>query len=340
MALARPQDPFQRGIAVPSQRPSPGAHGGRSLMEHDGVAVSAQRRRRVLVAVVAALIAVGAFVLALSYSSKPSGTAGGGPSGGANSSGQPSETAVVARTGIKVGEELGLANIATQQLARAYVSSLNVNGNSTYASVESLTSKSTYASQAIPQGMVILSSMVTTSALAAANPSVPGTVFNIPKGYVAVSLPYITGSSQGQVDGDGTGGYIVAGDRIDILAEIDPAPNPNNLLGTMYWAYQNVLVVAVGASTGPPPASASPSAGATAAPVSSGSGLIMIEVPEQDAAALTYMKDAKNVFLQYLVVAKDDYLPSGTPGPAPIAGPSGQPPQSISPGSLTQNFGG
>jgi hypothetical protein len=40
------------------------------LMEHDAVAVNAQRRRRVLVAVVAALIAVGAFVLALSYSSQ------------------------------------------------------------------------------------------------------------------------------------------------------------------------------------------------------------------------------------------------------------------------------
>lgn len=307
-------------------------------MEHDGVAVSAQRRRRVLVAVVAALIAVGAFVLALSYSSKP-GTSSGGGTGGLNSSGQPSATVVVARTSIPAGEELGSANIATEQLARGYVASLNVNGNSTYASVASLTRPSTYAAQAIPQGSVIVSSMVTTSAVAAANPSVPGTAFNVPKGYVAVSLPYTSASSQGEMDGDGTGGYITAGDRIDILAEVDPAPNPNNLMGTMYWAYQNVLVLAVGGSTGPPPSS-SPKSSATAAPASSGSGLIMIEVPEQDGAALTYMKDAKNVFLQYLIVAKGDYLPSGTPGPAPIAGPSGGAPQPISPGSLTQNFGG
>lgn len=309
-------------------------------MEHDGVAISAQRRRRVLVAVVAALIAVGAFVLALSYSSKPGSPVGGLTGGGPNSSGQPSETVVVASASIRPGQRLSGGNIATVALSKSYVASLNVNGNSTYASVGSLTKPSAYAAQAIPQGTVIVSSMVTTNAAVAANPSVPGTAFNIPKGYVAVSLPYTTSSSQGQVDGDGTGGYIVAGDRIDILAEVDPLPNPQNLLGTMYWAYQNVLVLAVGASVGPQAASGSPSPSATAAPVSSGSGLIMIEVPEQDAAALTYMKDAKNVFLQYLIVAKGDYLPSGTPGPAPIAGPSGGVPQPISAGSITRYFGG
>jgi Flp pilus assembly protein CpaB len=309
-------------------------------MEHDGVAVTVQRRRRVLVAVVAALIAVGAFVLALSYSSKPPSPVGGVTGGGPNASGQANEAVVVASASITAGQQLSASNITTQQLAKSYVASLNVNGNSTYASVESLTKPSNYAAQAIPQGTVIVSSMVTTSAAAAANPSVPGTLFNIPKGYVAVSLPYTTGSSQGQVDGDGTGGYIVAGNRIDILAEVDPLPNPQNLLGTMYWAFQNVLVVAVGASAGPQPSSASPSSSATAAPASTGSGLIMVEVPEQDGAALTYMKDAKNVFLQYLVEAKGDYLPSGTPGPAPIAGPSGEAPQPVSAGTITKYFGG
>ncbi len=307
-------------------------------MEHDRVAVSAQRRRRILVAVVAALIAVGAFVLALSYSSKPGSPVGGLTGGGTNTSGQSSETVVVASADIKAGQQLSAANIATQQLAKSYVASLNVNGNSTYSSVASLTRPSNFAAQAIPQGTAIVSSMVTTSAAAAANPSVPGTGFNIPKGYVGVSLPYNTSSSQGQVEGEGTGGYLVAGDHIDILAEVDPVPNPQNLLGTMDWAYQNVLVLAVGASAGPP--ATSPSPGATAAPQSTGSGLIMVEVPEQDGATLTYMKDAKNVFLQYLIVAKGDYPPNGAPGPAPIAGPSGGAPQSVSAGSITKNFGG
>jgi hypothetical protein len=163
---------------------------------------------------------------------------------------------------------------------------------------------------------------------------VPGTTFDLPNGYVAMSLPYNTGSSQGEVDGDGTGGYLLPGDRIDILAEVDPQPNPSNLLGTMSWAYQDVLVLAVGGPSAAP--SPSPGASPSSAPEPSGSGgLIMVALPQQDAATLTYMKDAKNVFLQYLLVAAGDYPKGGLPAPSPIGSP-----QAVNGGDFSSFLGG
>ncbi|HYA00271.1 MAG TPA: hypothetical protein VEK76_07950 [Candidatus Binatia bacterium] len=315
------------------------------------MAVSAQRRRRILVAVVAALIAAGAFVLALTYygksvSSNPSGTLT------PTATPAPSTVVVVASSTIEQGQPLTAANLKTAAVPTSELSPLVALGGTDYTSVASLTKTPEYALQAIPAGMPVLSSMLTTSSTGpvASTPAIPGTDFTIPNGYVGVSLPYTTASSQGEMDGDGTGGYIVAGDRIDILAEVDPI-NPTTgqltgLMGTMYWAYQNVLVLAVGAPSATSAPAPSPSASAAAspssAPVATGTGgLIMVAVPQQDGAALTFMKDAKNVFLQYLIVAKGDYLPSGTPGPAPITGPgsAGQP-QPISAGNVNTFYGG
>ena len=96
--------------------------------------------------------------------------------------------------------------------------------------------------------------MVTTSAASAA-PAAAGLPAVLPSGYVAVSIPYAPGASNGT--GEGTGGYIQALDRIDILV-YNPAGT------TLYWAYQKVLVLAIGESSGAPAAAASSSAGATA----------------------------------------------------------------------------
>ncbi len=301
------------------------------------MAVSAQRRRRVLVAVVAALIAAGAFVLALSYSSKPASGGTSGP-GGASAPQLPAVTVVEASRSIPAGTALRTGDLTTAPVPVKYLPS----GTPApyFTSVAALTDTTTYATSEIPAGQVITSTMVTTTAAAAGNPAIPGTTWDVPKGYVAMALPYTSTSTQGEADGQGTGGYLAAGDRIDILAEVDPVPNPNNTLGTMNWAYQNVLVLAVGQ----PATTTAPSPGASASPSaqpSGAGGLIMVQVPQQDAAVLMYMKDAKNVFLQYVLVAKGDYPQNGAPGPQPVTGPSPTgAPQSVNSGNYTSFTGG
>lgn len=267
------------------------------------MAVSAQRRRRVLVAVVAALIAAGAFVLALTYTSKP-GTSGANTPG---TQAPPASVSVaVASKNIPQGRPLASANVALGSVPQAYLSQLTKAGGSDFTSVASLTGSTPYyASTTIIAGTPILSSMVTTSAAAAATP-VPGIPSELPSGYVAVSLPYSPGAASGT--GEGTGGYIQVLDRVDIVAYDN---------GKLYWAYDNVLVLAVGQSSGVPAAGASAAPSSSSSGSSTASGLIMVELPSQDAAVLIQIVDTPNSLVQYLIRSSKDYpSPGSSPVPA------------------------
>jgi Flp pilus assembly protein CpaB len=279
------------------------------------VAVSAQRRRRVLVAVVAALIAAGAFYLAIEYTNKTPTT----PSGTATATAPPVQTVTVveASSAVPQGSAITAADLKMVAVAASDLPAATGTTRPYYTSSATLTTSTEYAAIQIPVGTVILSSMVTANQATAQAP-VGGTNFNLPAGDVALSLPYSPSAGKGEIDGAGTGGYIQAGDRVDILLEVDPLPNPNNVLGTMYWAYENVPVLAVGASTGAPVASAnaSPSASSSAAATVSAS-LIMVQLPRQDAADLAYMADGSNVTIQYLLVSSGDYTSSAMPVPTP-----------------------
>jgi Flp pilus assembly protein CpaB len=279
------------------------------------VAVSAQRRRRVLVAVVAALIAAGAFYLAIEYTNKTPTTS----SGTATATAPPVQTVTVveASSAVPQGSAITAADLKMVAVAASDLPAATGTTPPYYTSSATLTTSTEYAAIQIPVGTVILSSMVTTNQATGQAP-VGGTNFNLPAGDVALSLPYSPNAGKGEIDGAGTGGYIQAGDRVDILLEVDPLPNPNNVLGTMYWAYENVPVLAVGASTGAPvaSASASPSASSSAAATVSAS-LIMVQLPRQDAADLAYMADGSNVTIQYLLVSSGDYSSSAMPVPTP-----------------------
>ncbi len=289
------------------------------------MAVSAQRRRRVLVAVVAALIAAGAFYLAIEYTNKTPATT----SGTATATAPPVQTVTVVEASSAVPQGTAITANDLKMVAVA-ASDLPAKVGTTlpyYTSSTTLTTPTEYAAIQIPVGTVILSSMVTTNQAAAQAP-VGGTNFNLPAGDVALSLPYSPNAGKGEIDGAGTGGYIQAGDRVDILLEVDPVPNPNNELGTMYWAYENVPVLAVGVSTGAPVASASASPVASAPASSSAAAtvsasLIIVQLPRQDAADLSYMEDGANVTIQYLLVAPGDYSSSAMPVPTPgtVIGP-------------------
>ena len=261
------------------------------------MAVTAQRRRRALVAIVAALIAAGAFYLALEYASKPAlppvGTGAAAPK-------VQTLQVVVAGTAIAAGSPLSAQNLGIQAVAKA-----NLPLGSPppfYTSTAQLTQSKSYAAIAIPAGTVLVSSMVTTSPAAAQAPAL-GASFSLESGQVALALPYSLSAGQA-VNGQGTGGYIQAGDQVDILVEIDPVPNPNNVLGNLYWEAENVPVLAVGQKGG----GSSPS-------------LIMVELPRQLAAHLSYLEDGKNVTFQYLVVATGDFVaptPTAQGAPQPV----------------------
>lgn len=274
------------------------------------MAVSAQRRRRVLVAVVAALIAAGAFYLAIEYTNKTPATSSGTTT---TATAPPVTTATVveASADIPVGTLLTASNLKTAAVSTDVLNVLTTAGGADYPTIGALTASKEYAASAIVAGLPILSSEVTASPTSA-NPQVAGVPAVLPAGYVAVSLPYAPGSASGT--GEGTGGYIQALDRIDILVNETSG-------GPVYWAYENVLVLAVAqATTGPVvTAIASPAASASAssAPTVTGA-LIMVELPRQDAAALTQVEDMSGASIQYLIVSSGDY-PSANASPGPAA---------------------
>jgi Flp pilus assembly protein CpaB len=274
------------------------------------VAVSAQRRRRVLVAVVAALIAAGAFYLAIEYTNKAAPATSGT---GAPPTAAPITTATVveASGAIPAGTLLTATNLKTAAVRTDVLSVLTAAGGSDYPTIAALTAAKEYAATPILAGLPILSSEVTGTPNAASAP-IAGLPAVLPTGYVAIALPYSPGASSGT--GMGTGGFIESGDRIDILI--------NNGAGTTTWAYQDVLVLAIGQSSGAPVASssASPAASSSAA-AAAAPDLVMVELSRQDAAAMAAVEDETSPAwtIQYLVVSSKDY-PSASASPVPAIG--------------------
>jgi Flp pilus assembly protein CpaB len=270
------------------------------------VAVSAQRRRRVLVAVVAALIAAGAFYLAIEYTNKTAAPATGATTT-RTAPALTTATVVVASSDIPVGTLLTASNLKTKPVATDALSLLTAAGGADYPTIAPLTASKEYAASAIVAGLPILSSEVTATPAAAAA-AVAGLPAVLPTGYVAFALPYSPAASSGT--GMGTGGFIQTGDRIDILV---------NGGGTTTWAYENVLVLAIGQSNGAPVASssASPAASSSAA-AAAAPDLVMVELSRQDAAAMAAVED-DTWTIQYLIVSSNDY-PSASASPVPAIG--------------------
>ncbi len=271
------------------------------------MAVSAQRRRRVLVAVVAALIAAGAFYLAIEYTNKTAAPATGARTT-TTAPAVTTATVVVASSDIPVGTLLTASNLKTEPVATDALSLLTAAGGADYPTVAALTASKEYAASAIVAGLPILRSEVTAT-LAPAAAAVAGLPAVLPSGYVAFALPYSPAASSGT--GMGTGGFIQTGDRIDILV--------NNGAGTTAWAYQNVLVLALGQSNGAPVASSSASPAASSSAVAAAApALVMVELSRQDAAAMAAVED-DTWTIQYLIVSSSDY-PSANASPVPAIG--------------------
>lgn len=242
------------------------------------MALTSQRRRRGLVAIVAAVIAAGAFLLILTTRTETGG-------GGAAVATQP---VVVAGQDLKAGDELKSANVAINQ-SYPVAGLPPANGSASpvvFSDTTTLLSSSHYVSVDVPKGQVIYNSMVASSATAAR-----AGFFNLKSGSVAMSIPFTTAN--------GAGGYIQAGDHIDMLID-------DSVTNTIRYGFQDVNVLKVGSSADQP-------TGTTT--VASTPTLLLIELPREQAASLTYLIDHQAI-IRYVLRPRDSKGP--LPNSAPV----------------------
>jgi Flp pilus assembly protein CpaB len=243
------------------------------------VAANAQKRRRGLIAIVAAVIATGAFLLILTTRTDGSN----GPQAQA-----PTTTVAVTSADVKPGDQLSSTNIALQPYPTA---NLPVSGSTGtpvfFTDTSSLLSSPHYASVQLPKGALIISSQLASSA-GAAHPAV-GTVVDLQSGDVALSVPYDLSK--------GAGGYVQAEDRIDIVID-DPAT------GTVRYAFQDVRIIHVGSS-------------ADQATTGAVANLLLIELARQKAATLSYLIDHQAT-IRYLLRPRGDFKKGDLPNSSPV----------------------
>ncbi|MGD0834642.1 MAG: hypothetical protein ABSA40_09515 [Candidatus Dormibacteria bacterium] len=247
------------------------------------MAVSAQRRRRVMVAVVAAVVAAGAFYVAMTYK---------GSTGSPATTNQTAPTAtpvpmvsvVEVSSAVTVGEKVSATNVALVSVPASSLPSAPASGSPTYytgsASLADLTTGSQYFAVALSAGTVLQSTMLITTAGASAQPSaIP---FTLLAGDVAVSIPYTAL--------EGAGGYPAAGEQIDILVDIWAPTGTAYLIGD--GSFTNVTVIELGAAASPTGASAT---------------VMLVELPLAQAKDLGVLTNSANVTFHYVLVAKADY---------------------------------
>lgn len=235
------------------------------------MAVTAQRRRRGLIAVVAAVLAVGMFLLAITLAK---GGDAGGPQGPVQAP-EAMKSVVVASTDIKAGDPLSSSNLAVADYPQTVLDGIAPVGGSApyFTSTTALLESKHFAAISLPKGALLLSAEVT--APGATGPNAPLVKSLLQPGDVAISVPYNSA--------DGAGGYFNAGDHIDIV--IKDANGPE------HYAFQNVYILEVGLA--PTPTTPGSGGGAAAPATSTASaGLLLLELTREKAAALAFAIDS------------------------------------------------
>jgi Flp pilus assembly protein CpaB len=245
---------------------------------------SGTKRRRILTAAVAGLIAVGAFALVftqLRVAPNPAPVTG---------TSAPTSKAVVALVDINVGDQLSAANLTVTDYPTAALPATGVY----YPSAQPLIGAAWYSTARIPRGQLVLATQLSQVLVPEKLPPV-----QLTDGDVAMSVPYDETKD--------AAGFIQQDDFVDILVD-DPVSK------VVHYAFQGVHVLRVG-DRASQPSGASPSA--AAAPASA--TLLLIELPREQAAALAYAID-QNFTIRYLIRPHDQQ----TQQPLPNSGPVGQ----------------
>lgn len=233
------------------------------------------RVRRLLIALVGGTIVAGALGYALTGKTAPSGAAAAAST--------PTVNVVVAATDLPPSTKLSTTNLRVVQvpsdrglLPSDYFSSPNqVSGQ--------------YLAIRVAANAPILSTMLIANPTDAQGATVSAPPLDIPTGDVALSIPYDAQK--------GVGGYIQAGDHIDILVSVG---------STSRFGFQDVPVLRVG----------SPGATGTAASV------IVVVLPRDRAAALSFILNDHSgqvAVVSYLLRPHDSYGKGALDNSQPIS---------------------
>ena len=239
------------------------------------------KRRRIMIAAVAGLIAVGAFVLVFTQLTVAPNATPSGPAATATSK------AVVALVDINVGDQLSAANVAVADYPVAVLPTAGLY----YTDAKPLIAASWYSTVKLPRGQLVLATQLSQALVPQKLPPV-----QLTDGSVAMSVPYDETKD--------AGGYIQQDDFVDILVD-DPASK------SVHYAFQGVHVLRVG-DRASQPVGASPAAGPA-----TGATVLLIELPRQQAAALAYVID-QGFAIRYLIRPHDQQGQQSLPNSSPV----------------------
>ena len=247
------------------------------------MAAGTQKRRRILIAAIAGLVAVGAFALVFTQIN-----AAKAPAAPATTAAVTTSKAVVALVDVNIGDQLSTANIAVAD----YPSSALPAAGLYYTDSKDLITATWYSAVKIPRGQPILTTQLTQQLTPQKLPPV-----KLGDGNVAMSVPYDESRD--------AAGFIQQDDYIDILVD-----DPNTK--TVHYAFQGVHVLRVGDRA------AQPSGAAGAAAPVSGASVLLIEISRQQAAALAFAIDG-NFTIRYLIRPHDQQSQNTLPNSNPVS---------------------
>jgi Flp pilus assembly protein CpaB len=239
-------------------------------------------RRRMMIAAVAGLIAVGAFALVFTQLT-PAKAGTPAPQVTATSK------AVVALVDINVGDQVSAANVAVADYPTAALPAAGLY----YADAKALIAAGWFSTVKLPRGQLVLTTQLSQVLVPQKLPPV-----QVTDGSVAMSVPYDESKD--------AAGFIQQDDFVDILVD-DPSSK------SVHFAFQGVHVLRVG-DRASQPVTASPAA-AGAAPVSA--SVLLIELPRQQAAALAYAID-QGFAIRYLIRPHDQQSQQNLPNSGPV----------------------
>jgi Flp pilus assembly protein CpaB len=247
------------------------------------VSADKQKRRRILIAAIAGVVAVGAFALVFvemgtAHTSTP-------PAAAASTS---TSKAVVALIDINVGDQVTAANVTLGDYPVAALPAAGLY----YPDAKTLLGATWFSTVKLPRGQLVLATQLTPVVTPTKLPPV-----QLTDGYVAMSIPYDEGKD--------AAGFIQQDDYIDILVN-DPTSK------SVHYAFQGVHVLRVGTRAAQP----APGPAAAAAPVA-GATVLLVEVARQQAAALAFAIDSAYP-IRYVIRPHDQQTQTTLPNSGPV----------------------
>jgi Flp pilus assembly protein CpaB len=247
---------------------------------------AAQKRRRILIAAIAGIVALGAFALVFTQIGTARNSAPPAATVATNTS-----KAVVALIDVNVGDQLSAANIAITDFP---VSALPAAGLY-YPDTATLLAAPWYSTVKLPKGQLLLATQLSQQLAPQKLPPV-----QLTDGDVAMSVPYDESKD--------AAGFIQQDDYIDILVD-DPSSK------TVHYAFQGIHVLRVGDRSAQPTAAVAASPGA--APPAAGATVLLIEVQREQAAALAFAIDG-NYTIRYLIRPHNQQTQTALPNSDPV----------------------